>query len=200
MRHFRSSPLAIAALACGMGETAPARFLVTLSGFALGLTAGGFRAPLSAVDIAPVAMAADHYLTATTGAIEQTRAALHRPLRPMRAGLKPDPKGYSPAGRALHGWGAASVWLWRSEPVSRLSQRPHRSNRLRTACHLPSTCRTPHALLIFLSPSALNSPPSPAILRAVHRKSAGLRNHPHLHAVSTRAVSFGQRLIPIRVV
>ena len=106
MRHFRSSPLAIAALACGMSEAAPARFLVTPSGFALGLTAGGFRAPLSAVDVAPVAVAADQHLAATTGTIEQTRAALHRPLLPMRAGLEPNPERYSPVGRAAHGLGA----------------------------------------------------------------------------------------------
>ena len=106
MRHFRSSPLAIATLALGMGEAASARSLVTPTGLPLGLTAGGFRAPLTAVDVAPVAVAADRHLAPTTGAVEQTRAALHRRLRPMRAGLKPDPKGYSPAGRASHGLGA----------------------------------------------------------------------------------------------
>jgi hypothetical protein len=143
MRHFRSSPLAIAALACGMGAAATARFLVTLAGFPSGMTAGGFRAPLAAVDIAPVAVAADHYLAATTGAVEQTRAALHRLLPPMRAGLEPNPERYFPEGRALHGLGGAA-WgrLWRSRPVPRLSQRPYRSIRFRSACHLPSTrCR-----------------------------------------------------------
>jgi len=106
MRHVRSSPLAIAALACGVGEAASVRSLVTPSGLALGLAAGGLRAPLSAVDIAPVAVAADHHLATTTGAVEQTRAALHRLLRPMRAGLEPNPERYSPVGRAPHGLGA----------------------------------------------------------------------------------------------
>jgi len=106
MRHFCSSPLAIATLAFGMGEAAPARSLVTPTGLPAGLTAGGFRAPLTAVDIAPVAVAADHHLAATTGAIEQARAALHRALRPMRAGLEPKRGRYSPVGRALHGLGA----------------------------------------------------------------------------------------------
>ena len=105
MRHFLPSPLAKAALACGMGKAATVRSLITPTGLSLGLMAGGLRAPLSAVDVAPVAVAADHHLAATTGAIEQTRAALHRLLLPMRAGLKPERKGYSPTGRALHGWG-----------------------------------------------------------------------------------------------
>ena len=106
MRHFRCSPLAIAALACGMGEAAPARPLVTPAGFALGMTAGGLRAPRTAVDIAPVAVPADHYLAATTGTVEQTRTALHRLLPPMRAGLEPNPERYSRVGRAAHGLGA----------------------------------------------------------------------------------------------
>ena len=105
MRHFCSSPLAIATLALGVCEAPPARSLVTPSGFALGLTAGGLRAPLAAVDIAPVAVAADHHLAAATGAMEQTGAALHRLVRPMRAGLEPNPKRYFPVGRAAHGLG-----------------------------------------------------------------------------------------------
>jgi len=105
MRHFRSSPLAITALALGMRKAAPARSLVTPTGLAAGLTAGSLRAPLTAVDIAPVAVAADHYLAAATGAMEQTGAALHRLLLPMRAGLEPNPKRYFPVGRATHGLG-----------------------------------------------------------------------------------------------
>ena len=143
MRHFRCSPLAIAALACGVGEAAPVRSLVTPTSLSAGLTAGALRAPLTAVDIAPVAVAADHHLAATMGTVEQTRAALHRLLLPMRAGLEPNPERYFPVGRALHGFGgAASGRLWRSRPVPRLSQRPYRSIRIRSACHLPSTrCR-----------------------------------------------------------
>jgi hypothetical protein len=106
MRHFRSSPSAIAALTRGMGKAAPACFLVAPSGLTLGLTAGSLRAALTAIDVAAVAVAADHHLAATTGTVEQTRAAQHRALLPMRAGLKPDPKRYSPVGRASHGLGA----------------------------------------------------------------------------------------------
>ena len=106
MRHFRSSPLAKAALACGMGKAATVRSLITPTGLSLGLMADGLRAPLSAVDIAPVAVAANHHLAATTGTVEHTRAALHRLLLPMRAGLEPKRGGYSPVGRASHGLGA----------------------------------------------------------------------------------------------
>ena len=106
MRHFRSSPLAKAALACGMGKAATVRSLITPTGLSLGLMAGGLRAPLSAVDIAPVAVAANHHLAATTGAVEQACAALHRLLLPMRAGLEPTQKRYFSVGRALHGLGA----------------------------------------------------------------------------------------------
>jgi len=106
MRHFRSSPLAIATLTLGMREASPARFLITPIGLPQGLAAGGFRAPLTAVNIAPVAVAADRYLAATAGAVEQACTALHRALRPMRAGLEPKRERYSPVGRASHGLGA----------------------------------------------------------------------------------------------
>ena len=106
MRHFLPSPLAITTLTLGMGKATPARFLVALTGLPLGLTAGSFRAPLPAVDVAPVAVAADRNLATTTGAVEQTCAALHRPLPPMRAGLEPKRGRYSPVGRASHGLGA----------------------------------------------------------------------------------------------
>jgi len=106
MRHFRSSPLAIATLALGMREAAPARSLVTPTGLAAGMTPRGLRAPLTSVDFAPVAVAADHYLAATTGAVKQACAALHRALLPMRAGLEPKRGRYSRVGRALHGLGA----------------------------------------------------------------------------------------------
>jgi len=106
MRHFHSSPLAIATLALGMAAATPARFLVAPTGCSAGLTAGGLRAPLTAVDVAPVAVAANHHLAATTGTVEQARAALHRSLLPMRAGLEPTVERYFPVGRASHGLGA----------------------------------------------------------------------------------------------
>jgi hypothetical protein len=176
MRHFRSSPSAIAALALGMGETTPARFLVAPCGLAAGLTAGRLRAPLTAIDVAPVAVATDHHLAATTGAVEQTRAALHRLLLPMRAGLDPTAERYFSVGRALHGFGgAASGRLWRSRPVPRLSQRPYRSIRFRSACHLPSTrCRLLHPP--SLPSQDRYSPPSLVIRRVIHRLSADSRN------------------------
>jgi len=123
MRHFLPSPSAITALALSMGKAAPAAFLKPLTGRADGLTAGGLRAPRTAVEVAPVTVAADHHLAPTTGTVKQTRAALHRPLLPMRAGFTPNRERYFPVGRASHGGGAASGGLWRSEPVPRLSQR-----------------------------------------------------------------------------
>ena len=108
MRHFRASALAIAALALGMGEATAARALVASAGLALGLTAGGLRAALAAIAVAPVAVAADHHLASATGAIEQTGTAAHRRLLPMSAGLNPRAERYSPPGRALHGLGRGS--------------------------------------------------------------------------------------------
>ena len=87
MRHFLFAPLAIAALALGMGEAPTAAVLVTSACFSHGLITGGSCTPLTAVAIAPVAAAADHHLAATAGAIEQTCTALHRALLPMRAGF-----------------------------------------------------------------------------------------------------------------
>jgi hypothetical protein len=108
MRHFRASALAIAALAFGMGEATAARALVAPAGLALGLTAGGLRAALAAVTVAPVAVAADHYLASATGAIEQTGTAAHRRLLPMSAGLEQAGERYLPASRASHGLGRGS--------------------------------------------------------------------------------------------
>jgi hypothetical protein len=87
MRHFLLSPLAIAALALSMGEAPTTAFLVTFTGCAHGSTTGGLCTPRTAVTIAPVAVAANHHLTPTTGAVEQTCAALHRALLPMSAGF-----------------------------------------------------------------------------------------------------------------
>ncbi len=89
MRHFRSSPLAIAALAFGMGAAATAAVLVAPPGGVGGLTAGGLGARPAAIDLAPVAVAAEHHLAVTPGTIEQTRAAQHRRLPPLSAGPQP---------------------------------------------------------------------------------------------------------------
>ncbi len=170
MRHFLPSPLAIATLARGMRKAAPARSLVTPTGLPAGLMAGGLRAPLTAVDIAPVAVAANHHLAATTGAIEKTRAALHRLLLPMRAGLEPNPERYSPVGRARHGLGARH----REDYGGRDRCRACLNGPIDlTLSAWPVTSLRPaadhHPLPDFVSSADRYSPPSLAILRAVHR-------------------------------
>jgi hypothetical protein len=70
MRHFRSAPLAIAALTFGMGEATAAAALVAPPGGAGGLAAGGSGAGAAAIDLAPVAVAAEHHLAMTAGTIE----------------------------------------------------------------------------------------------------------------------------------
>jgi hypothetical protein len=181
MRHFRSSPSAIAALALSRGEAAPARFLVAPSGLSAGLTAGGLRAPLTAIDVAPVAVAADHHLAATTGTVERTRAALHRLLLPMRAGLKSNAKRYSPVGRTSHGLGARHRGDCGGQGRCRaclngpddLTDSAQPVTSLRPAADL-----TP--FWFFHIPRAPTSPPSLAILRTVHRKSARSGSHPQM--------------------
>jgi len=188
MRHFRSSPLAIAALARGVGEAAPVGSLVTPTRRSAGLTPGGFRAPLTAVDIAPVAVAADHHLAAATGTVEQTRTALHRLVPPMSAGLEPHAERYSPVGRAPHGMGA----------------------RHRVDCGGQDRCRAclngpadvpdsawpvtslrpaagPHTLPIVIPSGHRCSPPSLVTYRVIHRLAAGFpnRRHPMFCSVKT---------------
>ena len=181
MRHFLPSPLAIAALACGVGKAATVRSLVTPSGFALGLMAGGLRAPLSAVDIAPVAVAADHNLAATTGAVEQTRAALHRLLPPMRAGLEPNPERYFPVGRALHGLGARHRGDCGGQDRCRACLNGP-LDLTDSAC--PVTSLRPaaghHTLPVSVPSEDRCSPPSLVIRRAIHRLSAVVRNRRQL--------------------
>ena len=180
MRHFRSSPLAIATLTLGMREAAPARSSVTPIGLSLGLAAGGFRAPLTAVEVAPVAVAADRYLAATAGAVEQACTALHRALRPMRAGLEPKRERYSPVGRASHGLGAR----YREDCGGRdrcracLNGPDDLTDSRQPVTSFDSPPASKHALQ-FLCPSDRCSPPSMGILCAIHRLSAGWRNHPH---------------------
>ena len=57
-------------------------------------------------------------------AVEQTRTALHRPLLPMRAGFEPNRERYSAWAVHCTVGGVAAERLWRSRPLSRLSQRP----------------------------------------------------------------------------
>jgi hypothetical protein len=184
MRHFRSSPLAITALTLSMGETTPARFLVAPSGLSAGSTASRLRAPFTAIDVAPVAVAADHHLAATTGTVEQARAALHRLLLPMRAGLKPNPKRYSPVGRALHGLGARHRVDCGGQSRCRafLNGPDDLTDSVQPVTSLrPAADLTPFWL--FPIPATPTSPPSLAILRAVHRTSARSGSHPQPRSV-----------------
>jgi len=183
MRHFLPSPPAIAVLAFGMGEAASARFLVALTGRPHGSMAGGFRAPPTAVEVAAVAVAADHHLAPTTGAVEQTRAALHRLLLPMRAGSEPNRERYSRVGRASHGLGARHRVDCGGQ--SRCRACLNGSDDL-TDCAQPVTPSThlppQNFLLAFLRPSDRYSPPSLAILRVIHQQSSGSGSHPQLTA------------------
>lgn len=68
MRHF-PSPGAVAALAFGVLHTPLAALLVTPSRRAKGVSARGLGATVRTVDIAPVALAADHHLAVAAGAV-----------------------------------------------------------------------------------------------------------------------------------
>jgi len=69
MRHFFSA-CAVAALALGMLEPSGPAALVAPTSTTQRLAPGRLRAPLAAVDMAPVAAPADHHLTATPGTVE----------------------------------------------------------------------------------------------------------------------------------
>ncbi len=104
MRHFVGTA-AVTALTLGMGKTSPAAALITLSRRSRGRTSGLLRARRTTVDIASVATAANEYLGSATGAGKQTGGVLHRPLLPMRTGLKTPRWRYRLSGRASHGLG-----------------------------------------------------------------------------------------------
>lgn len=67
MRHFLP-PGSVAALAFGMGKTAPKRGLIAATGGAQRMAAGPFGAAGGAVALAAVAVAANEYGRAATGA------------------------------------------------------------------------------------------------------------------------------------
>jgi hypothetical protein len=104
MRHVLPA-CPVAALTLGMGPAALRSALITACRGAPRLPPGALRAPRTAVDIAPVAAAADRHLTSTAGTVEQTGSVLHRQLLPMSTGLKTLGKRYLRAGRAMHGLG-----------------------------------------------------------------------------------------------
>jgi len=179
MRHFRSSPLAIAALALGVAPTTSARALVAPSGRSTRLSPGRLRAPLATVDVAPVAVAADHHLAVTTGTVEQTRTALHRLLLPMRAGLEPITGRYFPVGRAAHGCGARyrGDCAGQSRCRACLSGSDDLADSVQSFTYFDSS-PAQKALLAFLRLIHRNSPPSLAIYRSIHQLSAALRRRP----------------------
>ena len=186
MRHFLFSPLAIAALALGMGEAPTAPCLVTLTGCSHGLTTGGACTPLTAVKIAPVAVAADHHLTTTAGAVEQTCTALHRALLPMRAGFQSNRETYFRV--AVHctvgaryrgdcgGRNRYRVFLNGSDDLTDSAQ-PVISRGL--ACGLNTPWGSPN-------PSHCYSPPSLATRCAIHQLSADFGCHQHTARRGTR--------------
>jgi len=180
MRHFRTSPLAIAALALGVAPTTPVRALVAPSGRSRRLSPGRLRAPLTTVDVAPVAVAADHHLAVTTGTVEQTRTALHRLLLPMRAGLQPITGRYFPVGRAAHGCGARyrGDCAGQSRCRACLSGSDDLADSVQSFTYFDSS-PAQKALLAFLCLIHRNSPPSLAIYRSIHQLSAALRRRPH---------------------
>jgi hypothetical protein len=106
MRHFVGPP-AVTALTLGMGKASPATMLITPSRRPQGRAPGLLRARRTTVDVASVATAANEHLGTATGAVEQTGGVLHRPLLPMRTGLKTPRWRYLPSGRASHGSGGA---------------------------------------------------------------------------------------------
>ncbi len=106
MRHFLSLALPIAVLAGSMGEAASSTFLIAPTGPSQRGTPSGLRAPLSAVDVAPVTVVAEGDLALTTGTVEKTGSEFHRQLPPMRAGPVSAGGGYLLSGRAAHGLGA----------------------------------------------------------------------------------------------
>jgi hypothetical protein len=93
MRHFRASALAIATLAFGMGEATAACFLVTPAGLALGLTAGGLRAALAAVTVAPVAVVSvSTIIDVVSCTIFDRCAGMIRPSLPAGRGNEDEPQ------------------------------------------------------------------------------------------------------------
>lgn len=110
MRHFFSLALPIAVLAGGMGEAASSTFLIAPTGPSQRSTPSGLRAPLSAVDVAPVTVAAEGDLAVTTGTVEKTGSDFHRQLPPMRAGPVSAGEGYLLSAVQRTVWGRGSGW------------------------------------------------------------------------------------------
>jgi hypothetical protein len=106
MRHFLFLALPIAALAGGMGEAPAPALLIAPSGPLQRSPPSLPRTVASAVDIAPVTVAAQGDLAVTTGTVEKTGCEFHRQLPPMRAGPVSAGEGYLLSGRATHGLGA----------------------------------------------------------------------------------------------
>ncbi len=175
MRHFVGTA-AVATLTFGMGKTSPAAALITLSRRSRGRTSGLLRARRTTVDIASVATAANEYLGSATGAGKQTGGVLHRPLLPMRTGLKTPSWRYLLSGRASHGSGGAVpdglAGQGRCRTCLNGSDRLH---QYLLVCHLPLH---PLACLPGATRQYPCSPASMAIDRVIHQLCAQADRRP----------------------
>ena len=107
MRHFLT-PGPVTTLTLGVGKATPATVLIARRGGTPGRPPCRRRTALVAVAVAPVAVATDRHLTATTGAVEQAGSVRHRQLLPMSPGQPPTSGRYSPTARAMHAPGCGT--------------------------------------------------------------------------------------------
>ncbi len=107
MRHF-PSPGPITPLAVGVVHAARAAALIPRPGRATRRPPRRLGAARAAVTLAAVAVATDHHLPATTGAVEQAGGRAHRQLPPMRPGSPPTGGRYLPTARATHAPGCGT--------------------------------------------------------------------------------------------
>ena len=107
MRHFLK-PGPVTTLTLGVGKATPATVLIARRGGTPGRPPCRRRTALVAVAVAPVAVATDRHLTATTGAVEQAGSIGHRQFLPMSPGQPPTSGRYSPTARAMHAPGCGT--------------------------------------------------------------------------------------------
>jgi hypothetical protein len=107
MRHF-PPPDAVAALTVGVVHAARAAALIPRPGRPTGGPPRRLGAARAAVTVTAVAVATDHHLPATTGAVEQAGGGGHRQLPPMRPGSPPTSGRYLPTARARHAPGCGT--------------------------------------------------------------------------------------------
>lgn len=107
MRHFLT-PGPVTTLALGVGKATSATVLIARPSRTPGGPPRRWRTAGFAVAVAPVAVATDHHLTTTTGAVEQAGRVGHRQLLPMSPGQPPTSGRYSPTARAMHAPGCGT--------------------------------------------------------------------------------------------